>query len=227
MIADAALRARLERGESQRQIAAAEGCSQATVRHWMRVYGLNSPRRRSRRLAVAGAVDLVPAARPLPPRLAFGALHSDRRNTNATGAITEARVLAALTSAGFPCYVPFGVGKADLVIETSTGFKTVQSKTARLIQGGAALMFHTVSRSRETGAVATYVGSVDYFGVGSPDFHEVYLVPVDEVSAGSACTLRLRPARNGQTLRCRDAADFLVRGDDSEIPMDQASMGMS
>lgn len=207
MLKEQDLRTRLERGESQRQIAAAEGCSASTVRHWMGVHGLESPARKRGEAAPPGRAQT--GGRPLPPPLAFGA-NGAERNTNAIGAVTEARVVAALTASGYPCYLPFGVGKADLVIETADGLRSVQVKTAVLAREGTVLVFRSYSVTR-AGGRAGYRGSVDFFAVACPELPEVYLVPVAD-AADSVTHLRLTKTVNGQSKGVRFADDYLLRG---------------
>jgi len=128
-------------------------------------------------------------------------------STNSKSAVTESRVIAGLTAAGYPCYVPTGVGKADLVIETAEGLKSIQCKTARHV-GEGRLMFNANSVLRSGGAVG-YKGAVDYFGVVCPGVPGVFLIPVED-APDTRVTLRLAAARSATNARW--AHNYLVAG---------------
>lgn len=197
------LESALAKGLSQRQIADRHGCSQVNVRYWLKKHGLQSRRR------VAAAPKTATSVRP-PIAFPSRPTALTANDSNAVAAIVESRVLAALTNAGYPCYVPFGVGKADLVIETGDGMKSVQCKTARLVRNGSVIEFATTSKNYAQQRT-TYVGLVDYFGVAVPGRPGVYLVPVSEVGKSSAY-LRVAPPVNGQRSLVRMADDFLIPG---------------
>lgn len=192
----------VDRGLSQRQIAREFGCSQVNVRHWLNKFELSTkrpvPKARVRRPVPLSEVSRLPD----PPA------ESARYDPHAIGTTTEAAILAALTGAGYFCYVPFGVGRADLVIETYDGLKSVQCKTARFNDDKSAVEFSTSTTSYR-GERPNYLGVVDYFGVAVPGQPDVYLVPVDEVGPRRAY-LRLRPPKNGQRARIRMAKPYLV-----------------
>src|SRR5205807_4450693 len=127
---------------------------------------------------------------------------------SAVGARTELAVAMALVRAGWHVYQPFFSphSRVDLVVDGDAGLRRIQCKTSRL--SGDVLVFSTCSN---TGKLKKdYRGEVDLFGVYSPELETVYLVPVEH-TATRACSLRLAPARNGQTRRVRFAADYLVR----------------
>src|SRR6266542_2083306 len=93
---------------------------------------------------------------------------------NLIGAISQAKVLAALVEAGkiglAPCV---NVCPYDLVIEEVGKFFRVQCKTGRLFRGAVYFRPHRLrAAKRETGwkrLVTDYAGDVDYFGVYCPD----------------------------------------------------------
>ena len=124
------------------------------------------------------------------------------------GERAEAAILSALVQAQKHVVLPFsGHRRYDLAYEQNGRLIKVQCKSAREKNG--ALTFRTCSYVR--GARRDYRDDVDVFGVYCHDRGEVYLVPVQDVPCRGA-SLRLHPARNGQTSGIRDATDYLVRG---------------
>ena len=106
-----------------------------------------------------------------------------------------------------PFHVPLfdAHGRVDLVADRGDGLLRLQCKTARLLDG--VVVFRTCSNTRNQ--PLDYRDEVDAFGVYSPTLDRVYLVPVDEVGIRGA-SLRVEPVRNGQSLRVRWAADYLI-----------------
>lgn len=191
---------------SQRQIAAELACSQANVKYWLGKYGLKT-KKKPLREPCALRYASVGAVLPTPP--------AADEDSNRVSARTESRILAALTHAGYPCYVPFGVGKADLVIETSEGLKTIQIKTGSLIESSAAFKFKASSTDRK-GRKRGYQGAIDYFAVATPGVPGTFLIPVDDVG-DTEIHLRLAPSRNNQVSRVRLAEHYLLPGSDLTV----------
>lgn len=134
---------------------------------------------------------------------------------NLIGAISQAKVVAALIEAGKQVLLPaIAGGPYDLVIEERERFFRVQCKTGRLFRG--AIWFRTChfrARARETAwkrRVKTYEGAVDFFGVYCPDNGSVYFVPIEDVGSQTACWLRVDPPKNNQNKRIRWAREYLV-----------------
>ena len=138
---------------------------------------------------------------------------------NQIGAISHARVIAALVEAGKFVLLPFVHSslRYDLVIEEEDGrFSRVQSKTGHISNG--AVYFPTQSlraANRETvwrRVARDYQGAIEYFGVYCPDNGKVYLVPIRDVPTVRAAYLRLTPAKNNQQKRIiRWAEDYEVK----------------
>lgn len=198
----------VEAGMTQRQIATEMGRSQTNVRHWLRKHGLKTQRKvATPELRLPASSDVVLPPPPVVDDSVF--------NTSRTGARTEARVLAALTHADYSCYVPFGIGRADLVIETSDGLKSIQVKTGAVRESGAILAFKSSSVDRH-GRHQDYRGVVDFFAVAAPGLAGVFLLPVDEVSR-TCVHLRLMPPRNNQVSRTHLAKHYLIPGSDGAV----------
>lgn len=130
-------------------------------------------------------------------------------NSTLVGNRTEGFVLAALLAAGHHVLLPFGGGlRYDLAIDTSSGIKRVQCKTARMRDGS--MFFKTASWQRDTKERTTYQGSADLFGVYCPQTSKCYLVPVAEVGINEA-SLRLTASKNGQEKGVRWAKDYEIK----------------
>src|SRR5262249_40775627 len=100
---------------------------------------------------------------------------------NRIGAISQAKVMAALIEAGKFVLTPYvNVRPYDLVLDEGGQFCRVQVKTGRLFRGAICFRPHRLRAARrETGwqrRVTDYRGEVDYFGVYCPDNDGVYLV---------------------------------------------------
>jgi hypothetical protein len=134
---------------------------------------------------------------------------------NRIGAISQAKVIAALVEAGKVVLSPVvNVRPYDLVIEEDGKFARVQCKTGRLFRGAVCFRPHRLrAAKRETGwerRVTSYRGEVDFFGVYCPENEQVYLVPIEDAGE-RICTLRITPAKNGQQKKIRWASEYLVR----------------
>jgi hypothetical protein len=124
------------------------------------------------------------------------------------GERTEAAILAALAASGKHVLLPFGGHhRYDLAFEESRGrLVKVQCKSAYVAKG--ALIFKTCSYV--LGSPRDYRDEVDLFGIYCHDRSEVYFVPVGDVPTSRA-SLRLDPARNGQSAGIRMASTYLFR----------------
>lgn len=134
---------------------------------------------------------------------------------NHIGAISQAKIMAALVETGKVVLVPYvNVRPYDLVVEDDGKFLRVQCKTGRLFRGAVCFRPHRLRAARQaTGwqrRVTNYRGDVDCFGVYCPETDGVYLVPIGEVIGQRVCTLRLTPARNNQSKRIRWAKEYEV-----------------
>jgi hypothetical protein len=135
---------------------------------------------------------------------------------NRIGAISQAKILSALTVAGKVVLAPcINVRPYDLVIEEEDGsFSRIQCKTGRLFGGAIFFRPHRLrAAKRETGwerRVTDYKGEVDFFAVFCPENDSVYLVPIGVVNTSHGCYLRVIPTKNNQTKKIRWAKDYLV-----------------
>ncbi len=133
-------------------------------------------------------------------------------NTNETGRITEAKVLAKLVELGKHVLVPFsGVGRYDLLIDEGDSYLRVQCKTGRFRKG--CIVFNTNSAGySSTGKKRPekdYKGDADYFGVWCGETDCVYLVPVAR-AAKSHMSLRVDIPRNNHKRNINWAKDYEI-----------------
>lgn len=127
--------------------------------------------------------------------------------TAARGNAAEAAVLAAFVQRGYEVLIPFGGGQPyDLVVELKTCMLRVQCKRAWPSKG--CVLFNSRSTDHGQGCRA-YHGLAEIFGVYFPQNENVYLVPIQEISAAKGW-LRLEPARNNQKRGVRFAADYAI-----------------
>ncbi|MEA2719266.1 MAG: hypothetical protein QOJ39_1130 [Candidatus Eremiobacteraeota bacterium] len=132
-----------------------------------------------------------------------------KRNTKATGDISEARVLAALVEAGYWVSRPFGENQRyDLVIDDGVALSRVQVKTGRLRAG--VIVFNCCStHGHRRSAVTTrpYTGQIELLAVYCPETEKVYLLPEADLTR-SKIQLRVVPARNNQLKMIRWASTY-------------------
>lgn len=133
-----------------------------------------------------------------------------RANPKQVGAVTEARVFAALVPEFDSVLLPFGDNsRYDLVVEHAGTFLRIQCKTARQMGGG--IVFPTTSSQAHRGkGKQGYVGQADYFGVASATDPRVFLVPVPHKGHIRDMTLRLVPTLSGRVKGCNFAEDYDV-----------------
>ena len=124
------------------------------------------------------------------------------------GEVTEGAVLGELTKLGLTVLVPFSSDLPyDLVVHLPDGrFVRVQCKAGR--ERGDCVMFNSAATDHGSGR-QDYRGRADVFAVWCPTLDRVFVVPV-EAAARVVTSLRLRPARNGQRLRTREADEFAI-----------------
>jgi hypothetical protein len=101
----------------------------------------------------------------------------------------------------------------DLVIDNDDGtFTRVQCKMGVLRWGR--VEFRTYSVSGHRTERVNYGGQIDAFGVYCPETGRAYLVPMEAVArCGAVASLRVAPARNGQSHGVRMASDYVIGPD--------------
>lgn len=137
-------------------------------------------------------------------------------HTKRVGDRTEARVLVALVEAFQTVLLPWGENQRyDFVVEDEHGaLLRIQAKTGRLRDGvvrfkTCSSTYHHPANRGSKNHSHDYRGDADHFAVYCEGTGGVYLVPVHDVGAREA-SLRVAPARNGQSIGIRFARDYQV-----------------
>jgi PD-(D/E)XK endonuclease len=134
-----------------------------------------------------------------------------KRDTNKTGAISEAAIIARFLQLGYEVLVPVGGNlRYDLIIEDDEGqLWRIQCKTGWIDEDGVAIKFATANQSplSKIKGWRHYRGQCEYFAVYNEELGKVYLVPVDQVGTTQA-HLRLRPTKNNQEKHVRWAKEY-------------------
>jgi PD-(D/E)XK endonuclease len=130
-----------------------------------------------------------------------------KRNTKLVGDISEARVLMALTEAGYAISKPFGENvRYDLIADDGERLLRVQVKTGKLRNG--AIRFNACSsHGHRNGGSRPYFGEIDYLAVYCPQNRKVYLLPETALVATHG-HLRVAPAKNNMVKTIRWAEPF-------------------
>ncbi len=130
-----------------------------------------------------------------------------RSQTSDKGNVSEAKVLAAYTQAGFDVYLPFGSGAScDLIVDTGVRLLKVQVKTGRLRDGCVLFAAQRINGHHGTKRYKYEADELDYFAVYCPDNDRVYVVPL----LGELTEVRLRIAatKNQQQQHIRWAETY-------------------
>jgi phage-related protein len=129
----------------------------------------------------------------------------------ARGELTEAIVLAKLIEYGYSVSMPFGDNRRyDMVVDDGRQLHRVQVKTARDGERAGTIEFNTASVHPISGRKTRYTGQIEAFVAYHPGTHTFYWVPVLDCH-GDRLTLRIAPAKNGQTTGTRLAEPYVLR----------------
>jgi hypothetical protein len=134
-----------------------------------------------------------------------------RRDTTSRGDLAELAVATALVQSGRRLLRPISSAtRYDLVIDNDDGtFTRVQCKMGVLRCGR--VEFRTYSISGHRTDRVNYRGQIDAFGVYCLETADAYLVPMEAVArCGAVASLRVLPARNGQSRHVRMALDYVI-----------------
>ena len=129
-------------------------------------------------------------------------------DTITRGNAAEAAVLHALVQAGIRVLIPFGGGLPfDLAaVLPDDSMVRVQVKSGRVREG--CVLFNSASTDHGRGRL-DYRGRADVVAVHVATLDRVFVVPVDDCPS-FAGSLRLRPTRNNQRKRIRNAEDYVL-----------------
>ena len=136
-------------------------------------------------------------------------------NPSDKGAIAEAALVLAAARAGVAVLRPLTEGcRYDLAFDVSGALLRVQCKPAARKGEVLVASLGTCRFTPSAGYVrTTYApGEVDLFGLYCEELDRAYLVPIGEVLGQTHVHLRLRPARNNQSVGVRWASDYEFAG---------------
>lgn len=110
------------------------------------------------------------------------------------------KVMAVCSDAGYRVSMPIGDGHPyDLILDDGKILLRCQVKTARY--RGGCLVFNLRSNNgmyqKKGSASRTYEGKIEVFGVYSPDFDSVFIVPIGNTGKGHK-HLRIDPVARGE-----------------------------
>ena len=122
-------------------------------------------------------------------------------------------IIFALRMQGYGVFLPFGENtRADLIVELGRALRRVQCKTGRLKDGGVRFATCSTYAHHPSPQILRrqYTGEIDDFAVYCPELGAVYLVPIEDATTNSLCTLRVSSPKNGQRIGVRLAAAYEI-----------------
>lgn len=130
-------------------------------------------------------------------------------NSKQLGNITEVQAMLGFLQLGYNVLTPYGdCERYDFVADVNGKFVKIQVKSSKVSDDGTKFSFNTASTHYSDGKCVHHSYSkedIDYFATVYDN--QVYLIPVGECSARSQ-SLRLVPAKNGQTRGVKWAKDY-------------------
>ena len=129
------------------------------------------------------------------------------------GNIGEAKCLAKMVELGVPVCLPFGDNERyDMVIEHDGKLEKIQIKYSSQQESEGSILFKTASSTNNTTNkhLSSYENDIDAFLFYNSINDEVYYMPIDIIQNRKTITMRMQPAKNGQTKNCLFTADYLA-----------------
>ena len=130
-------------------------------------------------------------------------------NSKQLGNITEVQVMLGFLQLGYNVLTPYGdCERYDFVADVNGKFIKIQVKSSKASDDKTKFSFNTASTHYSDGKCVHHSYSkedIDYFATVYDN--QVYLIPVEECST-RAQSLRLIPAKNGQTRGVKWAKDY-------------------
>lgn len=130
-------------------------------------------------------------------------------NSKQLGNVTEVQVMLGFLQLGYNVLTPYGdCERYDFVADVNGKFVKIQVKSSKVSDDGIKFSFNTASTHYSDGKCVHHSYSkedIDYFATVYNN--QVYLIPVEECSSRSQ-SLRLVPAKNGQTRGVKWAKDY-------------------
>jgi PD-(D/E)XK endonuclease len=130
--------------------------------------------------------------------------------TDQKGAIAEAAIILEAAKLGIGVLKPVTEGlRYDLIFDLPRGLRRVQCKWAVLRDGVVVVPLQSCRRSRDGYRRRPYTAEeTDVVAAHCAALGRCFWLPIDEVGARPALSLRIAPARNNQRLKINWAADF-------------------
>ena len=129
------------------------------------------------------------------------------------GNIGEAKCLSKMVELNIPVCLPFGDNERyDMIIEHEGKLKKIQVKYSSTQESEGSIVFKTASSTNHTTNkhYTTYEKDIDAFLLYNALTDEVYYLPIEIVGSKKSITLRMTPAKNGQTKNVLFTSDFLA-----------------
>lgn len=130
-------------------------------------------------------------------------------NSKQLGNITEVQAMLGFLQLGYNVLTPYGdCERYDFIADVNGKFVKIQVKSSKVSDDGTKFSFNTASTHYSDGKCVHHSYSkedIDYFATVYDN--QVYLISVGECSARSQ-SLRLVPAKNGQTRGVKWAKDY-------------------
>lgn len=130
-------------------------------------------------------------------------------NSKQLGNVTEVQAMLGFLQLGYNVLTPYGdCERYDFVADVNGKFVKIQVKSSKVSDDETKFSFNTASTHYSDGKCVHHSYSkedIDYFATVYNN--QVYLIPVEECSTRSQ-SLRLTPAKNGQTRGVKWAKDY-------------------
>jgi PD-(D/E)XK endonuclease len=129
--------------------------------------------------------------------------------TNQRGAIAEAEIVSAALKLGIGVFSAVHDERYDLVFDLRPRLLRVQCKTAALSGDVIVIRCYSCRRNAEGLLKRLYTSDeIDAVAAYCSELDRAFLVPSERISGRSHIQLRLRPAKNNQTMGVNWADDF-------------------
>jgi hypothetical protein len=130
--------------------------------------------------------------------------------TNQKGAIAVAAITKCAVELGVDVYRPVVEGgRYDLIFACGERLARVQCKWASIYRDAVVVRCYTSRRGRNGLVHRAYTADeVDAVAAYCAELDTCYLIPFADVGGSPALHLRVRPTRNNQRRRVRNAMDF-------------------
>jgi hypothetical protein len=129
--------------------------------------------------------------------------------TDQKGAAAELQIAARAAQLGLGVWSAYTVERYDLIFDLRPGLLRVQCKWASRYDDVVVIRCYRNRRNRD-GLLRQFYSpdEIDAYAAYCSDLDTCYLLPIREFANQIAIQLRLKPARNNQSLRVHRASDY-------------------